>query len=201
MGSAPTPTPFSRRDNPDICTVSWSVYGTDGPLAGSGGVDMVVQAMSGMTLAQGEPERPVCTTVAVVDVTAAAVCALGVIAAVLHRERTGGGQPASASLVATSTLTGSGALVRCPGRCPAMQGRVDFRGPAPLDRYYQVADGWSRVQSRTPRARRRPGAGRPVRGVPGQPVKRRHRIEPGHRGRARRRGAGRAERGRGGRTV
>jgi crotonobetainyl-CoA:carnitine CoA-transferase CaiB-like acyl-CoA transferase len=139
-----------RRDNPDICTVSLSAYGTDGPLAGSGGVDMVVQAMSGMMLAQGEPERPVCTTVAVVDVTAAAVCALGVIAAVLHRERTGGGQPASASLVATSTLLGSGALVRCPGRSPAVQGRVDFRGPAPLDRYYQVADGWIRVQSRTP---------------------------------------------------
>ncbi|WP_331773186.1 CoA transferase (plasmid) [Embleya sp. NBC_00888] len=137
--------------NPDLVSVSLSAYGVCGPMADRGGVDMVVQAMSGMMSAQGDLELPIATTIAIIDVTAAALCALGVVAALLHRECSGAGQQVSASLVGAASLLESGDLVRFPGRAPTVRSGPDFKGPGPLDRYYPVSDGWVRLQSRDPR--------------------------------------------------
>jgi crotonobetainyl-CoA:carnitine CoA-transferase CaiB-like acyl-CoA transferase len=73
------------KTNPGIVTVSLSAYGEQGPLSGRPGVDMVVQGMSGMMSAQGGDSEPVANTIAIIDVTTAAMLALGAVLALLHR--------------------------------------------------------------------------------------------------------------------
>jgi crotonobetainyl-CoA:carnitine CoA-transferase CaiB-like acyl-CoA transferase len=132
---------------PGIITVSLSGYGEGGPLSGRPSVDMVLQAMSGMMSAQGGDDEPVSNTSAIIDVTTAAMLALCTTLALYHRSRTGEGQRTWASLAATATFLQIGELVRYPGRPAAPVGGRDFLGTDPLDRYYQVFDGWLRVQA------------------------------------------------------
>jgi crotonobetainyl-CoA:carnitine CoA-transferase CaiB-like acyl-CoA transferase len=139
-----------RAIKPDIITMSVAPFGVRGKLAGSGGVDMVLQAMSGVMLAQGEPDAPVGNTIAIMDVTTAALSTFATALALYHRERTGEGQRVWDSLLGTSTFLALGELTRYPGRPPAIRGGTDFKGREPLDRYYPVADGWIRVQAISP---------------------------------------------------
>jgi crotonobetainyl-CoA:carnitine CoA-transferase CaiB-like acyl-CoA transferase len=111
---------------------------------------MVLQAMSGMMLAQGEAESPVGYTIAIMDVTTAILTVFTAVLALYHRQRTGDGQRAWDSLLGTSTFLALGELVRYDGRPPAPRGGVDYKGREPLDRYYPVADGWIRVQAADP---------------------------------------------------
>jgi crotonobetainyl-CoA:carnitine CoA-transferase CaiB-like acyl-CoA transferase len=136
----------------DIITMSVAPFGVRGELAGSGGVDMVLQAMSGVMLAQGEDDAPVGNTIAIMDVTTAALSTFATALALYHRERTGEGQRVWDSLLGTSTFLGLGELARYDGRPPAVRGGTDFKGRDPLDRYYPVADGWIRVQAMDPGA-------------------------------------------------
>jgi len=138
--------------NPEIITLSLAAFGMHGSLASAGGVDMVVQAMTGMLLAQGEPDKPVANSIAIIDVTTAAMSALASVMALYHRERTGQGQRAWDSLLGTATYLGLGELVEFEGRPPPIQGSADFKGLEPLDRYYRVSDGWIRVQALDPGA-------------------------------------------------
>jgi crotonobetainyl-CoA:carnitine CoA-transferase CaiB-like acyl-CoA transferase len=139
-----------RAIRPDIITMSVAPFGVRGDLAGSGGVDMVLQAMSGAMLAQGSDEAPVGNTIAIMDVTTAALSTFATTLALYHRERTGEGQRVWDSLLGTSTFLALGELTRYQGRPPAIRGGTDFKGREPLDRYYPVADGWIRVQATDP---------------------------------------------------
>jgi crotonobetainyl-CoA:carnitine CoA-transferase CaiB-like acyl-CoA transferase len=134
----------------DIITMSVAPFGVRGELAGSGGVDMVLQAMSGAMLAQGTGDAPVGNTIAIMDVTTAALSTFAIALALYHRQRTGEGQRVWDSLLGTSTFLALGELVRYDGRPPAIRGGTDFKGREPLDRYYPVADGWIRVQAKGP---------------------------------------------------
>ena len=133
--------------HPGVITVSLSAYGEDGPLSGRPGVDMVVQGMSGMMSAQGGASEPVAYTIPIIDVTTSAMLVLAATLALLHRERTGSGQRAWASLAGTATYLQTGELVRYRGREPAETGGRDYLGAGPLDRYYRTSDGWVRVQA------------------------------------------------------
>jgi crotonobetainyl-CoA:carnitine CoA-transferase CaiB-like acyl-CoA transferase len=135
---------------PGIITVSLSGFGEGGPLSQRPSVDMVLQAMSGMMSAQGGDDEPVANTIAIIDVTTAAMLALCATLALYHRERTGAGQRTWASLAATSAFLQCGELVRYPGRPAAPPGGRDFLGTDPLDRYYPVLDGWVRIQAVSP---------------------------------------------------
>jgi crotonobetainyl-CoA:carnitine CoA-transferase CaiB-like acyl-CoA transferase len=134
--------------HPGIITVSLSAYGEgDGPLTGRPGVDMVVQGMSGMMSAQGGNSEPVATTIPIIDVTTAAMLALAATLALLHRERTGSGQRAWASLIGTAAYLQTGELVRYDGRPEAGRGGRDYQGALPFDRFYKTSDGWVRIQA------------------------------------------------------
>jgi crotonobetainyl-CoA:carnitine CoA-transferase CaiB-like acyl-CoA transferase len=141
-----------QRIKKDIITMSVAPFGVRGELAGSGGVDMVLQAMSGAMLAQGEDDAPVGNTIAIMDVTTAALSTFATALAVYHRVRTGEGQRVWDSLLGTSMFLALGELVRYAGRPPAVRGGTDFKGREPLDRYYPVSDGWIRVQATHPGA-------------------------------------------------
>jgi len=145
------------RGHPELIAVTLSAYGEAGPLAGRPGVDMVVQGMSGMMTAQGGDSVPVANTIAIIDVTTAAMLALGAVLALLHRERGrdgggGHGQRAWASLVGTATFLQTGEIVRYAGRPPAPAGGRDYAGADPFDRYYQTSDGWVRLHAPRPAA-------------------------------------------------
>ncbi|HEY7276663.1 MAG TPA: CoA transferase [Trebonia sp.] len=154
--------------HPGLIEVTLSAYGEGGPLGGRPGVDMVIQGLSGMMSAQGGDSEPVANTIAIIDVTTAAMLALSAVLALLHRERGGDGgqgQRAWASLVGTATYLQTGEIVRYPGRPPASSGGRDYPGADPFDRYYRVSDGWVRLHAPYPgevTAGRLAAAGLPV---------------------------------------
>jgi crotonobetainyl-CoA:carnitine CoA-transferase CaiB-like acyl-CoA transferase len=135
---------------PGIVTVSLSGFGEGGPLSERPGVDMVLQAMSGMMSAQGGEDEPVVNTMPIVDVATAALLALAATTALYHRQRTGAGQRTWASLAGAAAFLQCGELVRYAGRPAPPRGGRDFLGVDPLDRYYQVLDGWLRIQAISP---------------------------------------------------
>src|SRR5450755_1092842 len=79
--------------NPKIVYVSMSGYGEDGPYSQRPGQDLLLQAMSGAMLSTGrEGEPPSPAGQYLVDAITASTAFEAVLAALLHRERTGEGQ-------------------------------------------------------------------------------------------------------------
>jgi crotonobetainyl-CoA:carnitine CoA-transferase CaiB-like acyl-CoA transferase len=133
--------------HPGIVTVSITGFGEDTPFAAEAAFDPILQARSGMMTAQGGESEPVLNTVAVNDVITAATAALAALMAVFSQRRTGRGQHAGVALAATSAYAQSEELVQVSGRPPAHVGGRDFPGPGGLDRCYETADGWLRLQA------------------------------------------------------
>jgi crotonobetainyl-CoA:carnitine CoA-transferase CaiB-like acyl-CoA transferase len=88
------------RINPRIVLASVSGFGQDGPYAGRPGFDQIAQGMSGLMSVTGFPGGgPVRTGAAIADVSAGLFAALGVLTALLERERSGRGQWVQSSLL------------------------------------------------------------------------------------------------------
>lgn len=86
-----------HRLHPGLIYCSVTGYGQDGPYAERAGYDPVAQAMCGLMSVTGEPEgnpgtSPQRVGVAVVDLMAGHYAAIGILAALLHRQQTGEGQ-------------------------------------------------------------------------------------------------------------
>ena len=86
-----------RRINPRLIYCSISGFGQSGPYATRPGYDFIIQAMSGLMSLTGVPEGqpgagPLKAGVAVTDLFSGLYAAVGVLAALAHRERTGEGQ-------------------------------------------------------------------------------------------------------------
>ncbi|HEY3559874.1 MAG TPA: CoA transferase [Kribbella sp.] len=82
-----------RALKPSLVYVSISGYGESGPYAEWPGQDLLVQAMSGALFSAGRPdEPPVAAPYFLADAVTAYSAFEGVLAALLHRERTGEGQ-------------------------------------------------------------------------------------------------------------
>jgi crotonobetainyl-CoA:carnitine CoA-transferase CaiB-like acyl-CoA transferase len=135
---------------PRLVRCSVSAYGRTGPFAGLPGFDPVMQARSGMMLAQGGADEPVASVAPVHDVATAALAALGILAALFARTRTGLGQHVTASLAGSSVFLQSGELTAFAGRPAAQAGGTDFPGPSAVRRYYQASDGWLAIAATTP---------------------------------------------------
>src|SRR5947207_543077 len=86
--------------NPRIILASISGFGQDGPYRDRPGFDQIAQGMSGIMSVTGEPGRgPMRVGCAVADVGAGLFAALGVMTALLERERSGKGQWVQSSLL------------------------------------------------------------------------------------------------------
>lgn len=82
-----------RAYNPRLIYCSITGYGRTGPYAGRGGYDLVAQAESGLMAATGEPKgEPMRWPVAIADMTTGVWSAIGILAALYAREKTGQGQ-------------------------------------------------------------------------------------------------------------
>src|SRR5687768_8995506 len=88
-----------RALNPGIIYCSISGFGRSGPYADRGGYDLIAQGMSGLMAITGEPGRaPAKHGAPTCDINAGMLGALGVVAAYVHRLKTGAGQLVDTSL-------------------------------------------------------------------------------------------------------
>lgn len=87
--------------NPRLVYCSVSGFGLDGPYRDRGGFDLIAQAMSGIMSFTGQPggDRPTAAGVPLCDLNAGMFAAVGVLAALQSRERTGEGQHVESSLL------------------------------------------------------------------------------------------------------
>jgi len=133
-----------RKDNPRLIYCAISGFGRSGPYADRGGFDLIAQGMSGLMSITGEgPGRPpVKVGAPVTDITAGILAAMGVLAALHARARTGEGQMVDTSLFeAGITLTyWQSAIALATGTAPGPMGSAH-----PLNAPYEAfetSDGW-----------------------------------------------------------
>jgi crotonobetainyl-CoA:carnitine CoA-transferase CaiB-like acyl-CoA transferase len=136
--------------NPRIITCSSTAYGPAGPLALEPGFDTVLQALSGIAIAQGGEDEPVTMRMSPIDSAAAIMTAFSAAVALYVRERTGRGQEAWTSLANAAVLCQSGELVWYAGRPANPVGGRDCVGVSALHRFYRCADGWVAIACTAP---------------------------------------------------
>jgi crotonobetainyl-CoA:carnitine CoA-transferase CaiB-like acyl-CoA transferase len=89
-----------RAEHPRLVYASLSGFGQVGPERGRRGVDLVIQAESGIMAVTGQPDGPPTKVgFTVVDVAAGHVLAQGILAALYNRDRTGEGDHVTVSLL------------------------------------------------------------------------------------------------------
>lgn len=91
-----------KATKPDIIFTWVTALGSEGPWAQKAGFDGIAQAMAGSMYFTGTPDHPVKTSAAYVDNSTAMTAAMGTLAALWHKERTGQGQKVEASLLASA---------------------------------------------------------------------------------------------------
>lgn len=128
--------------HPHLVHCSVSAFGDAGRWADLPGFDPILQSMNGMARAQGGDGDPVVGSAGVNDVTTGSLSALGILAALYWRERTGQGQRIRTSLAIGSTFAQAAEYTTWDGAPEPLRGRELFRGPAEGNRYYECADGW-----------------------------------------------------------
>jgi crotonobetainyl-CoA:carnitine CoA-transferase CaiB-like acyl-CoA transferase len=150
---------------PRLIYADISGYGADGPESERPGYDMVLQARSGLMSVTGEPGRPpVRVGVSILDMGTGLWLALGVMAALRRRDRTGAGSRVSTSLLevgaaymaydlAAFELTGSVPGPRGSGH-PAFAPYGVFRA---ADGYVAIGVGSDRLFARLAEAVGAPG--------------------------------------------
>jgi crotonobetainyl-CoA:carnitine CoA-transferase CaiB-like acyl-CoA transferase len=136
-----------RSLNPRIVLASVSAYGPGGPYSGRPGFDSIGQSMSGAAYMSGLPDAPARAATPYVDVSTAQAVAMGTLAALWSRERSGHGQQVEGSLLRSALVMGNALLIeqalKAPDRVP--QGNRGFTA-APSD-LFRAADGWLVVQT------------------------------------------------------
>jgi crotonobetainyl-CoA:carnitine CoA-transferase CaiB-like acyl-CoA transferase len=89
-----------RQHKPNLIYASASGYGPDGPYAKKPGQDLLAQALFGMMAITGQAETgPRPAGASVIDHHGAAILALGILAAIVRRQRTGQGCRVDVSLM------------------------------------------------------------------------------------------------------
>jgi len=136
-----------KRENPKLVYCSLSGFGRTGPYADRAGYDLVAQGMSGVMSITGEgPGRPPIKVGApIADITAGILGAMGVLAALHARTRTGEGQMVDTSLFEAGIVQTywQSAIALATGVAPGPMGSAH-----PLNAPYQAfasSDGWITV--------------------------------------------------------
>lgn len=129
--------------NPRIIYCSISGFGQEGPYHKRPSFDPVAQAMSGIMLATGEPDRPpVRILPPMLDYSAGIHAAYGIIIALLNREQTGKGERIDISLMDIGIVQ-MGAFVThytMTGELPERMGSA-HKAWAPYQAF-EASDGW-----------------------------------------------------------
>lgn len=133
--------------DPRLVLATVSAYGPGGPYSERPGFDSIGQAMSGAMYLSGQPDAPARAAVPYVDVSTAQALAMGTLAALWSRERSGRGQHVEGALLRTALVMGNALIIeqalKAPDRLP--QGNRGFTA-APSDAF-RARDGWLVVAS------------------------------------------------------
>ena len=133
--------------NPRTVLVTVNAYGTAGPWKNRPGFDGVGQAMSGAMYMTGDPDDPRRASATYVDFSTAQACAMGALAALWAREKSGQGQLVEGSLLRTAVTQTNSVLIeqhaRQANRAP--QGNRGYAA-APSDAF-KTQTGWLLVQT------------------------------------------------------
>jgi crotonobetainyl-CoA:carnitine CoA-transferase CaiB-like acyl-CoA transferase len=130
--------------NPDIIYCHVSAYGAQGPRRNWPGYDQMMQAATGWEVATaGEGNTPVWLRYGMMDHLCAMSSVLATLLALFDRERGGGGQFVSASLLGAAVVT-LGETMGLPDGGVLPSAGVDALqlGTGPQHRLYQCEDGW-----------------------------------------------------------
>jgi crotonobetainyl-CoA:carnitine CoA-transferase CaiB-like acyl-CoA transferase len=133
-----------RKDYPGLIYCSLSGFGRTGPYKNRRGFDLVAQAMSGIMsfTGTGPSDPPLKSGAPLSDITAGILAAMGILAAYVHRLRTGEGQWVETSLFEAALVQTywQSAIALATGEAPRAMGSAH-----PLNAPYQAfetADGW-----------------------------------------------------------
>jgi crotonobetainyl-CoA:carnitine CoA-transferase CaiB-like acyl-CoA transferase len=138
---------------PDIIYCSVTGFGQEGPYASRPAYDSVLQAMGGLMSTCGQPDGepgagPIRAAVPITDIFTGLYAAIGILAAIIHRNQTGEGQYIDAAMIdVTTAINGHLALgYLMTGMVPQRQGNNNpitapsevFRG---ADGYFTMSAG------------------------------------------------------------
>jgi len=132
--------------NPRLVYCAISGYGRTGPYADKGGFDLIAQGFAGLMSVTGEPGGPpVKSGTSIADINAGIFAALGIVSALLARERTGKGQMVETSLMeaAIQQTYWQAAIYFATGVNPGPSGSAHIL-TAPYQAF-PTADGWINV--------------------------------------------------------
>ncbi len=132
--------------NPGLIYCAVSGYGRDGPYGDKAGFDLIAQGFTGLMSITGEPGRPpVKTGNSIADINAGILATVGIIAAYVHKLRTGEGQVVDTSLMEAGLQQTywHAAMYFATGQSPAATGSAHLLA-APYQAF-RVADGWINI--------------------------------------------------------
>jgi|UniRef100_UPI0035AED145 crotonobetainyl-CoA:carnitine CoA-transferase CaiB-like acyl-CoA transferase len=132
--------------NPGLIYCAISGYGRTGPYADKGGFDLIAQGFAGLMSITGEPNRPpVKNGNAVSDMNAGILGALGIVAAYVHKLKTGEGQIVDTSLsdAALQQLYWHAAIFFATGQSSTPTGSAHVL-TAPYQAF-EASDGWINI--------------------------------------------------------
>jgi crotonobetainyl-CoA:carnitine CoA-transferase CaiB-like acyl-CoA transferase len=137
--------------NPSAIYASASAFGRNGPMGQKPGNDILAQAFGGLMSVTGEGEAPNPAGAAMADHVGALTFATGILAALLHRERTGEGQRVECSLLGSLMAAQSWELTHymMTGEKPGKAGRGHPHLPW-MWYTYRTSDGWLVLGGVTP---------------------------------------------------
>lgn len=136
-----------KKDNPALIYCQITGFGRTGPYAQRAGFDLIAQGLSGLMSITGEgaDRPPVKVGAPITDIIAGILAAVGVLAAYVHRLKTGEGQLVDTSLLeagVTATYWQS-AICLATGLAPGAIGSAHPLA-APYQAF-QTADGWINI--------------------------------------------------------
>ena len=136
--------------NPRLIYCSISGFGQTGPYRARGGFDLMVQAMSGIMSVNGpEDGPPHRVPMAIADIGAGMFAAIGILAALQARTRTGRGQQVDTALYDAALSFGlyEAAHFFATGENPPRLGQA-HRASAPYQ-VFRTSDGWVTIGANT----------------------------------------------------
>jgi crotonobetainyl-CoA:carnitine CoA-transferase CaiB-like acyl-CoA transferase len=136
-----------RKLNPALIYCQVTGFGRTGPYANRAGFDLIAQGLSGIMSVTGEGagRQPVKAGPPITDISAGILAAMGVLAAYVHRLKTGEGQLVDTSLLEAGVTTTywQSAICLATGKSPGAIGSAH-----PLSAPYQAVqtqDGWINI--------------------------------------------------------
>jgi len=140
-----------KRLNPGLIYCAITGYGRTGPYADKGGFDLIAQGFSGLMSITGDPgQAPIKAGSPITDINAGILAALGVVAAYVHRLKTGEGQMVDTSLMEAGVQQTywQAAIFFATGVSPGPMGSAHILA-APYQAF-PTRDGWINVGGANP---------------------------------------------------